>query len=789
VPLDGSQPFTLEALHGAGNAALSPDGKLLAYRWESAIWLLPVSPETGRATGSSRKLLEENGDWYTGKISWSDDSERILFVKWNSRLERKAESITLRDSRLNKQPDYADFGLVSPDGKMIAYSLPADGIWARPVGGGVPRIVRASWQWFEDAQAWTADSQWVASATRGRLRDAIHFVRLVEGRGFDLSLPEAVGACVGKSPDGKRLCFYRSSFDLRATVKVVPVSDGPAIDVGSSAGFYSIMDCSWSSDSASLAVIETDEEGHQHLWFIPLRGGDRVRFNMDSLGQDRESMWLWSLSADGRKLLFAGSVGTEQERGWYVVPISAKEGRTTGPATLAFKGWRRPGVVQGIMGGWSPDGTRIAMPHKSEKGNEYWILSADGSKPMRIGETYEERTSSSVYSLSGHPQWSPDGKMIAFYQSTSDREILQVIPAEGGTARTLLTAPDGQPAPFGWSPDSTEVLAACDGTITGIPIAGGSARVIVRLQEAGFESASWLAWSPDGQHLAFCAGKRSEASRLCLFSPSTGKTTTLDSSPDEASDFKWSPDSKMICCTAKEAVKTRPAGVIRELDVAAAVQKAPPVAEKKPAAPEPAVQAEPITGPVFSDNFDNGASKHWRFRDMPDEGWGVGRHAVENGALMLSHARASLDGIDWADYIVTVRVCVKEVAPSALVNFVSFGIAARAIPSKFGSSRMDRYDLGIFWDRGTSYKMWLGMNYADGSDVLQHGTLSNSPCSIVRDKWYTLEFEVRGQQLRGYLDGKLMVEATDARLSKGRLWIGTGNARVLFDDFSVRQLP
>jgi hypothetical protein len=60
---------------------------------------------------------------------------------------------------------------------------------------------------------------------------------------------------------------------------------------------------------------------------------------------------------------------------------------------------------------------------------------------------------------------------------------------------------------------------------------------------------------------------------------------------------------------------------------------------------------------------------------------------------------------------------------------------------------------------------------------------------MVPDRWYTLEFEVRGQQLRGYLDGKLMVEATDERLPRGGIWLSAWRAKVLFDDFSVRQLP
>lgn len=61
--------------------------------------------------------------------------------------------------------------------------------------------------------------------------------------------------------------------------------------------------------------------------------------------------------------------------------------------------------------------------------------------------------------------------------------------------------------------------------------------------------------------------------------------------------------------------------------------------------------------------------------------------------------------------------------------------------------------------------------------------------SIADGKWYALEFEVRGQRLRGYLDGKLVIEATDARWPKGGVRLSDWRACVHFDDFSVRLLP
>jgi len=200
-------------------------------------------------------------------------------------------------------------------------------------------------------------------------------------------------------------------------------------------------------------------------------------------------------------------------------------------------------------------------------------------------------------------------------------------------------------------------------------------------------------------------------------------------------------------------------------------------------ADKPTEPARADATPVFTDNFDNGPSEKWRFRDAQTTSPGPG-YSVENGQLRLSSTRAFLDSIDLANYVVRARVCIKEAVPDAQG---SFGIAVRRTPSASRASLQNRYALALIC--GNPGCLWLAFAHYDGSGALQQQVVGFTSCKVTVGQWYTLEFEVRGEKLRVYLDGKLLVEAKDERLTKGPIQISAGNATVLVDDFSVCRLP
>lgn len=93
----------------------------------------------------------------------------------------------------------------------------------------------------------------------------------------------------------------------------------------------------------------------------------------------------------------------------------------------------------------------------------------------------------------------------------------------------------------------------------------------MNLTDLDKDEASWLRWSPDGKTLAFQATKGRLTGQGYLFHSQDGDITKL---LDEPGDLGfWSPDGKWISYGMEIRVKTRPEGVLWEMDVEDALAK------------------------------------------------------------------------------------------------------------------------------------------------------------------------------------------------------------------------
>jgi Tol biopolymer transport system component len=159
---------------------------------------------------------------------------------------------------------------------------------------------------------------------------------------------------------------------------------------------------------------------------------------------------------------------------------------------------------------FSPDGRRIAFASsRSDEGSEIWLAAADGSNPERLtrGPGFDQES----------PSWSPDGRRVAFESWGRDSHAdIWTAEVGGGAVRQLTRDPGDDNAPS-WSRDGRFVYFTSDRTgapeIWRIDVTTGSEE---RMTQHG--AAFGAAESLDGRSLLF---KRSGA-------PSPLLSLTLD---------------------------------------------------------------------------------------------------------------------------------------------------------------------------------------------------------------------------------------------------------------------
>ena len=239
---------------------------------------------------------------------------------------------------------------------------------------------------------------------------------------------------------------------------------------------------------------------------------------------------------------------------------------------------------------FSPDGEAIVYSVSTVNQtadlsqSDLWRVRFDGSGRVRLTDTPDKSE--------WRPQWSPDGKQLAFLSDRGDEDAqaqVWLMPAAGGQARKLTDFPGGA-EDFVWSPDNSQLAVIA----TDPELPPGVAKpknplpiVIERFQfksdESGymgnrrkhlylFDIASAKAelltpgqhdeqlpaWSPDGRQIAYVSKRGNDPDRhlnfdIYLIEPKAGakerQLTTFpgsDLDPYWETRPSWSPDSQRI---------------------------------------------------------------------------------------------------------------------------------------------------------------------------------------------------------------------------------------------------
>lgn len=544
IPLNEEEsPFKpVPDIEGGICGSWSPDMSKFAFisMRTGDLFVMLVSPETGRATGAMKKLVEGIGEEYQNiksacPPSWSPDGKQIAF-SWGKSGNFDIWTIPAtggEPTQITNNSQWERWPVWSSDGKSIVFAKKNEltwDVWMVQVEEGTSvKIIENAYGVFSPNGKWFAFKRLWGKG--------FGILRLSDNRQFDIIPPEEVGEFFDWSHEGNKLLFYKPGREYVSALKVVPVYGGPSVELGRGAVVESYAQ-NWSPDGKSIVTGD---------WIVPAMGGTPIKLRLDTKPKVKMVPFL-PLSPDLKKFAFLA----EDESLW-VIPVSMAERRATGKAVKIAEKIKSSGDYYTV--GWSSDSKRIAFSSLKGGNADIWIASVDGDELKRLTDTPEDEID---------PVWSPDSEMIAYNKG----KALWVAPVASSKPREVI----GDGSSPTWSPNGKR-LAFIEGDSSYIAImtlTNGQVKRILDLKAFGLKttdvkSKCWnLIWSPDGKNLAFLSMLKHQ---IWVVPVEGGEPTELAS--DDAggkSYLYWSPDGKRLSYNSDRMVKVG-RGAIWEAEV------------------------------------------------------------------------------------------------------------------------------------------------------------------------------------------------------------------------------
>lgn len=407
---------------------------------------------------------------------------------------------------------------ISPDGSAVAFvwqeseqALP--GIWLQRFSEGAPRqLSTPGYSW--SSPVWSPDGRQIACLRFGASSGDIVILPAAGGEPRVVApvLPTRFGLGyyhLDWSPDGTTLAVDDSpSLSQPLSIFLIRLDTGEKRRLTQPEEMI-IGDVAprFSPDGKTVAFIRAFHRSYQEVFTVPVSGGAPRQWTSDSrmvTGVD------WS--AEG---LLAGSSRGGSYRIWRMAP--GKEPSPTGiygefpiqftysrrQARLVYSliqndpnvwrlsfgppvAWKRIAASSGQDASpqYSPDGKRIAFRSDRTGDEQIWVCDAEGGNPVQV---------TSGKGRPSVPRWSPDGRRLVFNDAATTEMF---IAEEDGGSWTVR--------PFGargvhpvFSPDGRVIYAAAAGAILRYPAAGGAAGIVTPVRALSLDV------SPDGRYVYF----------------------------------------------------------------------------------------------------------------------------------------------------------------------------------------------------------------------------------------------------------------------------------------------
>lgn len=490
--------FTIQLDHAVGEAAISPNGRYIAYtRCRSAIHGFGSVWVRDLQTGATTNLFE---DPVARHLFWSPDSASVAFGVAGARGPANVQKVSVEGGpplRLCDLPGGMTGGAWSPDGESILVATAqSPGLWTAPARGGPltlllePPSGRSRTGFFHPAWLPNQGSPGVVVSQGTPRGDDVRGLELMlyrTGSGRE-PIRLAEGFAPAWSPTG-HLLYYRPDGALSA----LPFSAESMEPAGAPfpvADVEGVQGPTVSQDGA-LAYVRAERRGLEQLVWR-----DRSGRKLEEVGQAQFYVSKPSLAPDQLRAVAGG--GDRWGEAIWIHDLTGNEA-----ARLTFqKFWEYSPV-------WSPDGKEVLFRSDRSGNGDIFVRRADGSgearklfgtdrpeqpqdvspdgrylllvsnQPETLGDLlYLERTGKGEWSEPRvflqtkarelAPRFSPDGRFIAYVSDASGREEIYVRPFRDGEGLWQVSKNGGaQPS---WNPDGSELFYVERDTLIAVSI-------------------------------------------------------------------------------------------------------------------------------------------------------------------------------------------------------------------------------------------------------------------------------------------------------------------------------
>jgi len=478
------------------------------------LWFVRPALKTTEPRLTGTPLTASPG--FEGEPSFSPDGNQVAFVRdeanrSNSHIYVKLIGTGGSPLQLTTDPasDYSPAW--SPDGRYIAFLRHLSGeknavLLIPALGGPERKIAEVFREEFRTAiffcthLTWSPDGNSLVISDRASPKEpaGLFLLAIDTGEKRRLTSPPSQvrgDRCPAFSPDGRTLAFSRA-VDIMDDLYLLAVSDrlkavGEAkrIELEKLSGYAP----AWTEDGREIVFWNARQSG---LWRIDVSGSEGRSAKPQRLADLGENAASPAISRRGHRLAYTSfsahfSIWRIAAPGGSKARDEKSEGSVNGDTPFIYS------TRDDASPEFSPDGKRIAFLSNRSGNQEIWVCGSDGSSPVQLTAFRGPLVST--------PRWSPDGGRIAFDSDVEGEYDVWMIGANGGKPVRMTTHPanDGNPS---WSRDGRWIyfdsIRTGEQQVWKIPADGGEAIQVT--WGGGFAPLE----SPDGKFLYHTKGLR-----------------------------------------------------------------------------------------------------------------------------------------------------------------------------------------------------------------------------------------------------------------------------------------